>query len=183
MIQLIPLSYLNEACFLSLNVDAKKYQMILKLSQDTLKSVLGEEFYDQIENQYNNGDLSGEQSTANQQLYENHIKDYLAWQTYFYYLKFANVDSTPTGIREFSDENSSVLSDVKMYSLEKNIMEMVNRYKYAMINYLKLEQEKDSTAFPLFDSKCDYGFNFGITSVDKKSDALFKVNKSIITNE
>lgn len=179
MIQLIPLSYLNEACFLSLNVDAKKYQMILKLAQDTLQSVLGGEFYEQIENQYHDTSLS----SPNEQLYENYIKDYLAWQTYFYYLKFANVDSTPTGIREFSDENSSVISDVKMYALEKNIMEMVNRYKYAMINYLKLEQEKDSTAFPLFDSKCDYGFNFGITSVDKKSDALFKVNKSIITNE
>jgi len=179
MIQLIPLAYLNEACFLSLNVDSKKYQMILKLSQDTLKSILGGEFYEQIENQYDDDSFTA----PNDALYEGYIKDYLAWQTYFYYLKFANSNSTPTGIREFIDENSSVLSDVKMYALEKNIMEMVNRYKYAMINYLKLEQEKVSTAFPLFDSKCEYGFNFGITSVDKKSDALFKVNKSIITNE
>lgn len=179
MINLIPLSYLNEACFLSLNVDDKKYQMVLKIAQDTLKSVLGEEFYEQIESQYEANTLTA----PNETLYENHIKDYLAWQTYFYYLKFANLDSTPTGLREFSDENSSILSDVKMYGVEKNVMEFVNRYKYSIINFLKLEQERDSTAYPLFDSKCDYGFNFGITSVDKKSDALFKVNKSIITNE
>lgn len=179
MTNLIPLAYLNEACFLSLNVDDKKYQMVLKIAQDTLKSVLGEEFYEQIETQYEADTLT----TPNEALYENYIKDFLAWQTYFYYLKFANLDSTPTGLREFNDENSSIVSDVKMYAIEKNVMEFVNRYKYSMINFLKLEQEKDSTAYPLFDSKCDYGFNFGITSVDKKSDALFKVNKSIITNE
>lgn len=179
MINLIPLSYLNEACFLSLNVDSKKYQMVLKIAQDTLKNVLGGEFYEQIETQYDNETFT----SANETLYEDHIKDFLAWQTYYYYLKFANVDSTPTGLREFSDENSTVVADVKMYALEKNVMEMVNRYKYGIINFLKLEQEKDSTAYPLFDAKCDYGFNFAITSVDKKSDALLKVNKSIITNE
>lgn len=179
MINLIPLSYLNEACFLSLNVDAKKYQMVLKIAQDTLKDVLGGEFYDHIETQYDADTLSA----ANQTLYENYIKDFLAWQTYYYYIKFANVDSTPTGIREFNDDNSSVVADVKIYALEKNVTEMVNRYKYAIINFLKLEQEKDSTAYPLFESKCDYGFNFAITSVDKQFDTLIKINKTIITNE
>lgn len=179
MINLIPLSYLNEACFLSLNVDDKKYQMVLKIAQDTMKSFIGEEFYEQIESQYDSSTLS----TDNDALYEGYIKDYLAWQTYFYYLKFANLDSTPTGLREFSDENSSIVSDVKMYAVEKNVLEFVNRYKYSMINFLKLGQEKDSSKYPLFNSKCDYGFSFGITSIDKTSDALFKVNKSIITNE
>jgi len=179
MINLIPLSYLNEACFLSLNEDDKKYQMVLKIAQDTLKEVLGGEFYSQIETQYDNETLS----TANDTLYEDYIKDFLAWQTYYYYIKFANINATPTGLREFNDENSSIASDVKMYALEKNVMEFVNRYKYNMINYLDLEQEKDSTAFPLYNAKCDHGFNFAITSVDKASDALVKVNKTIITNE
>jgi hypothetical protein len=179
MINLIPLSYLNEACFLSLNVDSKKYQMLLKVSQDTLKEIIGGEFYEEIESEYDSSTLS----TDNDNLYEGYIKDYLAWQTYYYYLKFANVDSTPTGIREFNDENSSIVSDVKMYALQKNVMEMVNRYKYSMINYLKLEQEKDSTKYPLFNSKCDYGFNFAITAVDKKSDILFKINNTTINNE
>lgn len=179
MINLIPLSYLNEACFLSLNVDDKKYQMVLKVAQDTLKEIIGEEFYEQIESQYDSNTLSAD----NDALYEGHIKDYLAWQTYFYYLKFANVDSTPTGLREFNDDNSSIVSDVKMYSLEKNVMEFVNRYKGMMVTFIKLEKEKDSDKYPLFNCKCDYGFNFGITSIDKTSDAMFKVNKSIITNE
>lgn len=177
MTALISLSYLNDACFLSLNVDDKKYNMVLKVAQDTLKEILGAEFYAQIESQYPN--YTGNNST----LYTNYIKDYLAWQTYYYYLKFANLDSTPTGIREFKDDNSDVLSDVKMYALEKNIMEMVNRYKGQMISFLRLEQEKDSTTFPLYIQKCDTSFNFAITPIDKKSDLLIKINKTIITNE
>lgn len=179
MTNLIPISYLNEACFLSINVDEKKYNMVLKMAQDNLKSLLGSEFYEQIENQYKGGSLTSDNAT----LYDNFIQDYLAWQTYMYYLKFANVDSTPTGIREHNDDNSSIASDVKMYALEKNVLERVNYYKYEMINFLKLEQDKDSTKFPLFDASCDYGFSFGITSVDKRSDNLFKANKSTLTNE
>jgi len=34
---LIPLSYLNEACFLSLNIDEKKFKMVLKIAQEDLR--------------------------------------------------------------------------------------------------------------------------------------------------
>lgn len=153
--------------------------MVLKLAQDDLKNVLGPEFYEQIEQQYDTDSLS----TDNDLLYENHLKDYLAWCTYYKYLKFANVDSTPTGLREFSDENSSVVTDVKMYSLEKNILQLVNKYKGDMINFLELEKEKDSTKYPLYRTCIKSDFSFAISAIDKKSDALIKVNKAIITNE
>src|SRR5687767_9544388 len=106
MINLIPLSYLNEACFLSLNVDEKKYNMVLKLAQQDLRDILGPEFYEEIEDEYNGDTLTSDNST----LYEDYIKDFLAWQTYFKYLKYANLDGTPSGFREFSDENSTVAS-------------------------------------------------------------------------
>jgi hypothetical protein len=177
MKNLIPLAYLNEACFLSLNVDDKKYQMVLKLSQDQLKDDLGKSFYDEIENQYPS------LSIDNENLYEGYLKDYLSWQTYFNYLKFSQADSTPTGVRQFNDDNSSIVEDVKLYSLEKNVKRMADKYKYDMINYIKLEKEKDSTKFPLWnDCEKDY-MSFAITSIDKKSDTMIKVNKSIATNE
>lgn len=176
---LIPISYLNEACFLTLNEDDKKYQMCLNVAQDNLADLIGREFYAQLETQYDNDTFS----TDNDTFYEGYVKDYLAWQTYLIYIGFANQNSTPTGIREFNDENSSVVADVKMYALEKNVLKMVNYYKYRLINFLKLEQEKDSTKYPMFTAECDYGFSFAITAVDKTSDALLKVNKSIITNE
>lgn len=181
MINLIPLSYLNEACFLSLNVDEKKYNMVLKLAQQDLKNVLGPEFYTEIETQY---DANPQTLTSdNIALYDNYIKDYLAWQTYFKYLKFANTDATPTGIREFNEENSSIASDIKMYSLEKNVLQTANDYKYSLINFLKESQANDAMKYPLWEDKCKDEMSFSITSVDKKSDALIRVNKSIITNE
>lgn len=179
MINLIPLSYLNEACFLSLNEDDKKYQMVLKISQDTLKQVLGAEFYSEIETGYNADTLSSD----NDALYDPYIKDYLAWQTYMNYVGFANLNSTPTGIREFNDENSSIATDVKMYAFEKKILEKVNFYRGEMINFIKAAQANDSTKYPLWEELCREEFSFGITAADKKSDALFKVNKTIINNE
>jgi hypothetical protein len=179
MINLIPLSYLNEACFLSLNVDEKKYNMVLKLAQQDLRDILGPEFYTQIETEYDAATITGDNAT----LYDDYIKDFLAWQTYFKYLKFANLDQTPTGIREFKDDNSTVASDIKMYSLEKNVVAEANNYKYRMINFLKESQSNDSDKYPLWENGCKEYMSFAITSVDKCSDALIRVNKSITTNE
>lgn len=178
MTLILDLDYLNTECFLSLNTDDKKYNQVLKLAQQELEQILGAEFYEEIVSEYPSSFTSD-----NQTLYTNYIKDYLAWQTYFYYLKFAQADATPTGIREFNDDNSSILSDVKLYSFEKNVKETADKYKNRMVNYLKLEQAKDTTKYPLYENRCADSFNFAISAIDKKSDSLVKVNKSIVTNE
>lgn len=182
MTQLIPLAYLNEACFLSLNVDEKKYNMVLKIAQEDLEDILGKEFYAEIVGQYE--DEPHTLSAVNLTLYDDYIKDFLAWDTYYHYLKFANSDSTPTGERKFNEENSSLLTDIEMYSKEKNILSQVNRYKYRLINHLKLEQAKDSTAFPKWEDNCKEHMSFAISSVSKdKNAAIIRVNRSITTNE
>jgi hypothetical protein len=179
MSQLLTLSYLNEACFLSLNENDKKYLMCLKMSQDNIRDILGREFFEQIESQY--PDFTG--ASDNSTLYTNYIKDFLAWQTYFNYLKFANVNATPTGIRTFNDENSSIASDIQMYSLEKHVLQEANNYKFRMLNYLKETQDNDSTKFSLYEQRCTEQLSFAITSIDKSNNTLIKVNKSITTNE
>lgn len=181
MTDLIPISYLNEACFLSLNTDDKKYRMCLKIAQEDLSDLLGKTFFDQIQTQYSADPVTLDAN--NDFLYENYIKDYLAWHTYYQYLKFANSEATPTGIREFNDENSSVISDVKMYSLEKNILARANTYKFRMLNYIKLKQTENRSNFPLYTDCCKPQMSFGITSVQKHDTTLISVNKSIHTNE
>jgi len=178
MTAILPLSYLNEACFLSLNVDDKKYNMVLKLSQQDLKDILGPDFYNEIELQYPSSFTSD-----NSTLYDDYIKDYLAWTTYFKYLKFANVDATPTGIRVFSDDNSTIATDVQMYSLEKNVLETANNYKYRMINFLKESQLNDSTKYPLWEDDCKDYMSFSISSVSKTKDSTIRVTKTLQTNE
>lgn len=178
---LIPLSYLNEACNLSTNVEEKMYKIALRRAQGDLKNDLGPEFYEQIETQYDQsgGSLTSDNST----LYEDYLKDYLAWLTAFYNLKFSQQASTPTGHREFNDDNSSILSDVKLYSLEKNMKEQANFYKNQMINFLKLEQSKDSTKYPLYTNCAKSEFSWGISSVGGNDTAYISVNKALLRNE
>lgn len=180
---LIPLSYLNEACFLSINVDEKKYKMVLKIAQEELQDLLGAEFYEEIETQYS--PTSDTLTTDNSALYEGYIKDFLAWATYYEYLRFSQFDSTATGLREHSDDNSTLIQDIKLHSQEKNVLRMVNRYKYKMQNFLKLSQEKDATKYPLYKGLCTEQFSFAISSVerDTKKDEIFSVNKSVTVNE
>lgn len=181
MISLIPIAYLNEVCFLSLATDDKKYKAASEEAHDDLAEILGGEFYDQIYTQYhtNPKTLSADNTT----LYQDYIKKYLAWQTNLNYIGFENSDSTPTGRRKFLDANSELLSGVEMYALEKKINGKVEKYKGKMINFLRLEQEKDSTKYPLYHYRCKENFSFGITSVTKKDYTLFKANKSITNNE
>lgn len=175
---LIEIADLNDKCSLSLNTDSTKYAIVIKMAQEDLSDILGGEFYAEILAQYPNSFTA-----ANDAFFDPYVIDYLCWQTYAHFIKWSNSDSTPTGERKFKDENSDILSNIEMYAKEKNIQTMVSRYKYRMINYLKLEQSKDSTAFPLYTDTCKEQFSFAITSVDRSSDAYIRVNKSIISNE
>lgn len=177
---LIEVADLNDKCFLSLNTDTTKYAMVIKIAQEDLQDVLGKEFYDEIVAQYDADTLTDD----NEALYDPYILDYLCWNTYYHWLKFANSDSTPTGEREFIDENSTILSDVKMYSKEKNIFNMVVRYKNRMLNFLKTAQANDSSKYSLYTAKCKDEMSFAISAVGKSpSESIIRVNKSITTNE
>ena len=176
---LIPLAYINEATFVSPNIDEKKMKGNLEEAQADLKDILGAEFYEQIEDQYVNETFT----TANDTLYEDYIKQFLAWQAYFYSLGFSQSESTPTGERQFLDENSTILEDVKLYSKEKNVRRRALRYKYDLINYLKLSQSRDATAFPLWEDSCKEEFSFAITSVSRDKDATISINRVITDNE
>jgi len=180
---LIPLAYLNEACFLSQNIDEKKFKMVLKIAQEDLEEVLGAEFYAQIETQYD--PLADTLTVANATLYEDYLKDFLAWSTYHRLLGFSQSDSTPTGERSFNDENSILLADIALESKEKNVLQMVARYRNRIINYLNNEQAKDSTVFPLWDGCKKGSFSWGISGIERDSqeDKIISINKAVIGNE
>lgn len=181
--QLIPIAYVNEACFLSLNLDEKKVKMSLRLAQEDLSDVLGPEFYAEIETQYApSGDTF---TTANATLYEDYLKDFLAWATYHRYIGFSQSDSTPTGFRKFTDENSTFLEGGELDSLEKNANGMVQRYKNKIINYLRLQQSILSTNFPLYKGSCDDNFGWAISGIERDSDLdkAISITKAVQANE
>lgn len=180
---LIPLAYLNEACFLSLNIDEKKFKMVLKIAQEDLRDILGGEFYAEIETQYS--PLADTFTTANATLYEDYLKDFLAWATYHRYLGFSQSESTPTGERSFLDDNSTLLQDVALFNKEKNVKDMVTRYRNNIVNYLRLQRSILSTSFPLWVDTCKEDFGWGITSIarDSTADKIFSITKAVRGNE
>lgn len=180
---LIPLAYLNEACFLSMNINEKKFKMVLKLAQEDLAGILGQEFYDEIETQY--AASNDTFTTANATLYEDYLKDYLAWATYHKHLGFSQSESTPTGERQFKDDSSDILNEMAMFGKEKNVKNQVSIYKNKIINYLRLEQSKDSTAFPKWKDNCTNDFGWGISGIERDShhDKLVSVTKALRANE
>lgn len=180
MTNLIPIAYLQEVCFVSQNIPQEKFQALLEMAQDDLKVTLNKPLYDEIIAQFSTTPKT--LSTANTSLYE-YIKKYLAWQTYFYFQKFANFTSTPTGNREFTDDNSDLLSDVKNYSLEKNIKERSVFYRYEMINFLKESRINDVNSYPLWVDQCREEMSFAITSVDGKSDIRNQIFTATRSNE
>jgi hypothetical protein len=180
---LIPLSYLNEACKLSGNIDEKDYKIFLKVAQFDLSDILGQEFYEQIETQYQPANDTF--TTANATLYEDYLKDYLAWSTYHRYLGFSQSQSTPTGERLFNDENSNLLVDIALAAKEKNVLGMVKMYQNRIVNYIENEQSKVSTAFPLWNGCKEGNYGFSITGIERNSylDKTISISKAVTKNE
>lgn len=179
---LIPLAYINEACYLSSNIDEKKIKPSLVKAQMDLRDLLGAEFYTDIETQYYA--LSGDTfTTDNATLYEDYIKDFLAWQAYFYSLGFSQTESTPTGERTFKDDNSDLASDILLFSKEKNVKDMAYRFKSAMIEFLRLSQYNDSTKYTKWVDNCREEFQFGFSGIGREKTEIFAVNRAVTNNE
>ncbi len=180
---LIPLAYLNEACFLSLNIDEKKFKMCLKIAQEDLRDILGGEFYEEIESQYSPSNDSF--SAVNAMLYEDYLKDYLAWATYHRLLGFSQSESTPTGERSFKDDSSDLLMDIALSSKEKNVKAYVSRYRDRIINYLRLQRSINTSSFPKWVDEWKEEFGWGISCIERDSikDQLVSITKATRGNE
>lgn len=178
---IIEIPYIMHVCQLSHNIAQDVLSIHIKEAQEDLQDVLGGEFYEEIASQYAAQTLSAD----NQTLYDDYVKDFLAWKTYHDYLGFSQSASTPTGERSFNDENSTLLVDVALYSKEKNIREKAVKKKFRLINYLRNERSKDSTKFPKWVDTCKEEMSFAITSVsrDSRKDNFISVNKSNTFNE
>lgn len=179
---MIAVAYIQQTCFLSQNIALEKLNIALEMAQDDLRDLFGSSFYDQLKAQYETSPVPTGFSAENLAVYDPYIKKYLAWQSYFYFLIFGNQDSTPTGFRAFTDENSSILDDVSMYSLEKNVRGQAYKYRGKMLSFLNQAKKANSASYPYYHEKCADEFAFAITSVHGKDDTQFRVHKALNTN-
>lgn len=180
---MIAVAYIQQTCFLSQNIAIDKLNIALEMALDDLKEILGSSLYNQLLTEYNTSPVPAVFSAEDAALYDPYIKRFLAWQAYFYFLIFANSDSTPTGFRSFNDENSSILDDVSMYSLEKNVRGQAYKYRGKMLDFLNQAKKANSSSYPYYHPSCKTEFAFAITSVHGKDDTQFRVNKALNANE
>src|SRR6187399_3487883 len=96
LIKLITYAYLKEEVDIPQAIENDALEHKIYQAQETLRMLMGDEFYQDYLVQYTAG-LSGAYLT----LYA-YIKQYVAWQTYEFYIEKANLMSTRTGYRIFT---------------------------------------------------------------------------------
>lgn len=163
MSKFITYAYFRKECDIDNNVEDKVIDNPIKRAQETLRMILSESFYTEINTQFDANSLT----TVNTSLFDPYIKQYVAWQAYEYWLEKANFNFTRSGVRVHTDESSEVATDKSMGELLRAAKQTTQLYKGLMMTYLK----DNSTNYPLY-SDCGskrFGSGFHITSISREN--------------
>jgi len=117
--------------------------------------------------------------------FDPYVKQYIAWQAYYFYLAKANTYETRTGVRVFKEDNSDPASDKLMgeqLSIAKQNLQM---YKERLINFLTSAKRNSPTLYPLYTTTCGFktGSGFGITAVRKIPTTENQIDRQIRNQE
>lgn len=163
LIKLADYAYIKGEVDIPQSIENDDLEYKLYQAQETLRMLMGDEFFRDYEAQYNAGPLAGAYLT----LYP-YVKQYLAWQTYEYYTIFANYKPTRSGFRIHTEENSVVATDSQMATIIKYAKQKAQYYKNLLVDYLN----GHSSNFPLYNVSCGTnnltGNSFHISAVKNK---------------
>lgn len=177
---LITYAYFRSITDVSESVDDKTITPKLKMAQDRLKFLIGRPFYDELSSQYPNSF-----SDDNLAFYDPQVKEFLAWQTYAFYIPKANVFESRTGLRIFKENNSDAASDKQVGALISLANENAEFYKGQLINFLTEQQKLNSTKYPLYTEKWaanKFTTSFNITAIQGKDHRFSKINTKTTIN-
>lgn len=144
--KLINYAYLKEECDLPQNIDDADLEKKIYRAQEMLRMIMGDEFYRDFLSAYRAGSLS----TVYNNLYDPYIKQFVAWQSYEFFVKQANFKPTRSGFRVHSEENSVAASDAQMGGLIKDANQTAQYYKQLMYDFLN----GHSSDYPLYSLNC-----------------------------
>lgn len=180
MIYLIAYAYFRAITDVSESVDDKTITPKLKMAHDRLKFLIGRKFYDQLSSQY-----PSTFSTDNLAFYDPYVKEFIAWQTYAFYVPKANIFESRTGLRIFKENNSDAASDKQVGALINLANENAEFYKGALINFLTEQQTIDSTKYPLYTEKWasnKFATTFNITAIRGRDQRFSRINTKTTIN-
>ena len=160
--KLITFAYFKKECDIpqnipDLEIDSKVYQ-----AQETLRMLMGDEFYQDYLLNYKNNTFTAVYTT----LY-GYVKQYVAWQTNEFWTVKANFKVTRSGFRVHTEENSVVATDIQMGSIIKIAKQQSQYYKKLLVDYLN----GHSADYPLYLNNChrsSTGNTFRISAIKNK---------------
>lgn len=145
------------------NLDDSALEKKIYDAQETLRMLMGDEFYQDYLSKYISNQLTGAYSTV-----YKYVKQYIARQAYEYYTLNANFNPTRSGFRVHTEANSVVATDIQMAMIIKEAKQKAQQYKNLLVDYLN----GHSSDFPLYNNKCGNnlrGNTFHISAVKNKT--------------
>lgn len=177
--KLISYQYLIQQTDISENIPNEELDHPIHQAGETLRMLLGESFFTEISTQYPNS-----LSPDNTALYDPYIKQYLAWQAYYYWLTRANFKQTRSGIRVHQEENSVAATAAELAPLFTYAKSQSQYYKTLMVSFIVRTKDNDNSKYPLYKRDCGdskIGSGFSVTAIKGRSsdEQHLRINKSI----
>lgn len=159
--KVITYAYLKEECDLPKHLPDDELESKIYRSQETLRMLLCEDFYNDYVTNYKNNTLSD-----NYLLLQPYIDQYIAWQAHEYWTIKTNFKYTRGGIRVHTEENSTPATDAQLGILIKDAKYQAEYYKRLLVSFI----ETNSANYPLY-CQCNAGStgnSFHMTAVKNK---------------
>lgn len=163
--KLVTYAYVREEVDLPQNIENDDLDHKIYRAQETLRMLMGDEFYQDFVSQFNAGTTF---TTSSYTTIFPYIKQYLAWQAYEFYTVHANFKPSRSGFRVHTEENSVVATDQQMAIIIKDAKQQTQQYKNLLVDYLN----SHSTDFPLYNARCSSnlsGNGFHISAVKNRT--------------
>jgi hypothetical protein len=134
---------------------------IIPAQREYLKTMLGKDYYDDLITKYEAQTLAAEDDL----LLEDFLRPMLAHYVIYDALPTIQMNVTSAGIMKNSTDSSEAASSGEVAHLRSNILRMAEVWKKHAIEYVKEQQDLDTSAYALYDACKDsktnkYGFIF-----------------------
>ena len=160
--KLIYYAYLKEECDMPEHLQDSDLEHKIYKAQETLRMLMGDEFYQDFLTNYKASTLSSVYDTL-----FPYIKQYVAWQANEYFVSTANYKLTRAGFRVHSEDKSVAATDVQMATIIKEAKYQAQYYKELLLSFLR----NHSADYPLFENGCHSNLSgnaFHISAVKNK---------------
>lgn len=161
--KLITYAFMKEVCDIPVQIDEQELEHPIYQAQETLRMLMGDEFYQNYLTNYKANSLSSAYTAL-----QTYLNKYIAWQAYEFWIVKANLKPTRAGFVQMQGENFTPASDVQMANLIKIAKQQSQMYKVQMVDYLN----GHSSDFTLYSVNCHgnlTGNTFRITVARSKN--------------